>query len=109
MLSMQGRIVLVRHILCAILIYHLMVMMLNKEGFDVLEQIYREFIWCRGKQGHPKIALVVWDVIAQQLLDGGLGILQFQKHTQLLKLGCVSQPLESLQSASPIPSLDRYG
>lgn len=87
---MQGQLVLLKHVLQAVPIYHLMAMTLNKGGFDDLEQLCREFIWSLGEQGKPKNALVAWSVISQPHLDGGLGVMPFQKHAQLLKLHCVS-------------------
>lgn len=41
------------------------------------------------------MSLVAWDTISQPMLEGGLGILSFLKHAQLLKLLCVSQLIES--------------
>lgn len=70
LLSMQGQVVILCHVLRAVPIYHLMEMTLNKEGFDGLESVCRESIWEPGEQGHPKISLVAWDVITQLLLDG---------------------------------------
>lgn len=48
MLSMQGHLVLLRHVLWVVQIYHLMAMTLNKGGFDDLEKLCREFIWGLG-------------------------------------------------------------
>lgn len=39
--------------------------------------------------------LVSWDTISQPVLEGGLGVLSFLKHSQLLKLHYASQLVES--------------
>lgn len=63
--------------------YHLMAFSLNKDGYNELEQIYRNFLWGSRESGQPKIALVAWDTMTQPVLDGDLGIMHFQK-----MLGC---------------------
>lgn len=49
MLSMQGCLVLLCHVLQEIPIYHLMVLTLNKGGSDDLEQLCHEFVWGVGE------------------------------------------------------------
>lgn len=83
LLSMQGRIVLVRHVLRAIPVFHLMSLALNHDGFKSLESIYHEFVWGLGD---PKVPLVAWDTITQSFAVGGLSITSFKEHATLLKL-----------------------
>lgn len=64
LLSLQRRIVLVKHILKAILIYHLMALTLNQEGYKRLEQICREFLWGSCEIGHAKVPLLAWSTLA---------------------------------------------
>lgn len=94
LLSLQGRIVLLRHVLRAIPVYHLMALNLNKDGFKMLEGICREFVWGIGEQGNPKVPLVAWNTISTPTLEGGLSILNFLLHAALLKLWCASQLVE---------------
>lgn len=58
MLSMQGHIVLLKHVFREILVFHLMDLTLNKDGFDNLEEIFQNFLWGTGEQGQPKNVLV---------------------------------------------------
>lgn len=94
MLTLQGQLVLLKHVLRAIPVFYFMALSLNKDGLRDLEQICRDFLWGPGESGHPRVPLVAWATISQPMADGGLGILPFAKQAQLLKLRCTAQLIE---------------
>lgn len=77
----------------------IMALTLNKGSADELEQICRQFLWGPCEQEHSKVPLVARDIISQPMLEGRLGILSFLKHSQLLKLCCASELVESQPTA----------
>lgn len=86
MLTMQGRLVLMKHVLRAIPIFHLMTLKLLKDGFLSLEGLCREFLWGKNDQGNPRQPLIAWDTITHGNTRGGLEIQCFEQQTKLLKL-----------------------
>lgn len=65
---------LVKHVLKAIPLYHLLALTLNQEGFRGLEQICREFLWGPRESGQTKVPLVTWTMLSRPTLEGGLGL-----------------------------------
>lgn len=53
LLTLQGQIMLMRHVLQAILVFHLMALFMNMDGFKQLEAVCKEFMWGPGEQGNP--------------------------------------------------------
>lgn len=98
LLSLQRRIVLVKHVLKAIPVNNLMALTLNQAGYTELEKICR-VLWGLGETGHANVPLVIWATIPQSTLGGGLGLRCFQAHAQILKLWCAAQILQG----SPLP------
>lgn len=88
--TLQGRIVLMKHVLRAIPVFHLIALDMNQDGFKLLEGMCREFVWGLGEQGNPRVPLIAWDIVVQPAALGGLSITSFQKHALLLKLRCAA-------------------
>lgn len=82
---------LMHHVLRAILVFHLMALDMNQDGFRCLERVCREFVWGLGEQGNPRAPLVAWAIIVHPTTEGGLVIMSFQEHALLLKLRCATQ------------------
>ncbi|KAL3694132.1 hypothetical protein R1sor_007783 [Riccia sorocarpa] len=74
MLSWESRTVMARHILLAMPTYTLMVLGLTKEGFKVLNNVCRRFMWGSNKEGADKKALIAWEKICRGREDGGLRV-----------------------------------
>lgn len=80
-----------KHVLQEILVFHLMALAMNQDGFLLLEGLCREFVWGPGEQGNPHVPLIAWYTVAQPAVSGGLSVISFREHGKLLKLRCVSQ------------------
>ncbi|KAL3683891.1 hypothetical protein R1sor_001913 [Riccia sorocarpa] len=75
-LSFEGRVILMNHILAAIPIYTLAVAKLKVAHFDQLRQILVSFVWAE------KTHLVAWKLVQRNKELGGLGIRDF-RHLQV--------------------------
>lgn len=71
--------------------FHLTALVMNQDGFKLLEGLCREFVWGPGKHGDPKVPLISWDTMTKPASEGGLSITSFQDHVVLLKLQCAMQ------------------
>lgn len=58
LLTMAGRLVLIKHVIRSIPVYYLMLFELSGDGYQQLEAVCREFFWGLGEQGNPRIPLV---------------------------------------------------
>lgn len=77
MLSWNGKVVLLKHVLRTIPGYHLMALSLNNQGYKQLEKTCHIFLWGMNEQGKPKKALIVWEEITRPRAEGGLDIRPF--------------------------------
>lgn len=94
-LSFVGRVILLKHVIRAMPIYHLMSMSLNLQGFDELESVSREFLWGENKEGEfRKLLLVAWKDTALGKAEGGLGFVDLHSISLVLKMRWVSCILE---------------
>jgi hypothetical protein len=98
MLTMTSRLVYVKHILCSVPVYNLMVLDYTQTGFRKLESLSRKFLWGSIEDGGAKLSLVAWDRLIQPKLAGGLEFFSFESQGQLLKLRNISKPLEFYDS-----------
>lgn len=78
-LSFVERIVLRRHVIRAMQVYHFMSMSLNPKSYKMLEEVSRNFLWGKGPGEQKKKSLVAWDKIAQSRAEGGLGFDMFRQ------------------------------
>lgn len=63
-LSMVGRLVLLKHVLQDLPTYSLVIMEYTNQGYQKLEAIYREFLWGYSTKGKAKRPLVTWEKIS---------------------------------------------
>lgn len=73
-LTFPGRIILLKHVLMAIPVYHMMVIHTPAATIKKLEGMAKEFLWGHNKTGGRKLALVSWEKVTRIKRNGGLGI-----------------------------------
>lgn len=78
-LSFVGMVILLRHVIRAMPIYHFLLMSLNPRSYKRLEVVCRNFMWGTSTGGEFKKALVVWRNIMVAKAKGGLGFQPFQQ------------------------------
>jgi len=74
LLSLAGRVVLVRFVLTAIPIYLLVALKVPKWFIRAIDKIRRGFLWKGRKEANGGCCLVAWDKVMRPLELGGLGI-----------------------------------
>ncbi|KAL3679689.1 hypothetical protein R1sor_022645 [Riccia sorocarpa] len=94
LLSWPAKTILLRHVLAATPLYQLMSVGLCKDGLEELERLCRNFLWGWKEDGNPKHALVAWDRIAQEKLNGGLGWTSFRTMSDALNVRLIGRILE---------------
>lgn len=57
-LSFVGQMILLRHIIRAMSVYHFMSISLSTKGYKMLEEISGNFMWGKSTRDRPKKALV---------------------------------------------------
>lgn len=67
-------IILIRKILSAILVYHMMYMRLSKTAAHKLQQLFKDLLWGFAKNGRCKMPLIAWERITRPKKQGGLDI-----------------------------------
>lgn len=90
LLSMVGRLVLLRHVVRSIPIYYFMLLDLIQNIFKTLELMCRKFLWGLGFEGNPHIPLIAWDNVTKPKLMGGLGLTSFQTQARALKVQSIA-------------------
>lgn len=85
--------VLLKHVRTCILSYHLLILSINKQGFQDLEQTCRQFLWGINLKEKTKKHLVAWKEIAKKKTESSLDIQPFEAQAQALKMRCVEQIL----------------
>ncbi|KAL3685574.1 hypothetical protein R1sor_003596 [Riccia sorocarpa] len=94
LLSWPAKTILLRHVLAATPLYQLMSVGLCKDGLEELERLCRNFLWGWNEDGNPKHALVAWERIAQEKLNGGLGWTSFRTMSDELNVRLIGRILE---------------
>ncbi|KAL3679848.1 hypothetical protein R1sor_022804 [Riccia sorocarpa] len=94
LLSWPAKTILLRHVLAATPLYQLMSVGLCKDGLEELERLCRNFLWGWNEDGNPKHALVAWERIAQEKLNGGLGWTSFRTISDALNVRLIGRILE---------------
>lgn len=84
MLSFIGHMLLIRHVLQAIHVYHMILMGMTKGVVETFYQIFRSFFWSYRKGGEKKISLIAWKLIIQPKNQGGLGFKDLTDHASTL-------------------------
>lgn len=80
----DGRVVMLRNVLCAIPSYHLLIFSSNKKGYHELEQVCRSLLWGSNEEGNRKKALIAWQEITRPEAKGGLDIHRFEEQVSTL-------------------------
>jgi hypothetical protein len=73
LLSLPGRILLVKHVLQAIPIYHMMFIRLPNKTTTRIKQICRDFLWGFNQEGGRKTTLISWRKLTRKKCEGGIG------------------------------------
>jgi hypothetical protein len=98
MLSFTGRLLLIKHVLQAIPIYHMMFMKTPTKTVKQLEQIFKDFIWGFKKDGGWKTPLVSWHKLVRRKACGGLGFKNIAAHSEALLSRWVTTALDEPHS-----------
>jgi hypothetical protein len=86
MMTMAGRLALVKSVLMAILLHLVVVLGLNKKGLKQIEKIVRSFLWAgraNANSGHCHVNRVK---VCRPLSLGGLGILDLTRMAISLRM-----------------------
>lgn len=83
-LSFAGRVLLIKHVLQAIPIYHMMLLKSSDGLARKIIALSRGFLWGQNVNGGKRIPLVAWDKLARPKLEGGLGLKDFRSHSDAL-------------------------
>jgi hypothetical protein len=98
MLSFTGRVLLIKHVLQAIPIYHMMFVRTSTKTASRLECIFRSFLWGYNAEGGRKTALVAWEKLIRTKAEGGLGLKDMYKHSFALLSRWVTEALDQPQT-----------
>ncbi|KAL3680315.1 hypothetical protein R1sor_023271 [Riccia sorocarpa] len=86
LLSFEGRLIVLKHILKNVPNHLLTCMNLSSKSLQKLESSCRTFIWGRNVDGKAKIPLITWEVLHRPKGDGGLGLPSFALQSTSLRL-----------------------
>ncbi|KAL2624303.1 hypothetical protein R1flu_008548 [Riccia fluitans] len=73
LLSFEGRVILIKHILLSIPVFFLSSVGITKKVAESMETIARHFLWGRSEDGNHKRGLVPWSALKRGKRFGGLG------------------------------------
>ncbi|KAL3699294.1 hypothetical protein R1sor_017316 [Riccia sorocarpa] len=93
-LSWAGRVIILRHILALIPVYHFSTLSLTRHGFGELEKVVRAFLWGLNNEGKEKTSLVGWEMIGRPKLDGGLGLGNFNRQADVMKMRLLTKIMQ---------------
>jgi hypothetical protein len=94
-LSFTGWVILVKHVLQAIPIYHMMFVKTPQQTAKKMECIFCSFLWGYNAKGGRKTALVSWDKLIRAKAEGGLGLKDLYKHSAALLSRWVTEALDN--------------
>ncbi|CAM6082402.1 unnamed protein product [Calypogeia fissa] len=84
MLSFTGRVLLIKHVLQAIPIYHAMLLSAPLSVCTKIARLCKDFLWGFNKDGGRKLPLVAWEKLALPKIHGGLGFKDIFHHSGAL-------------------------
>ncbi|KAL2607838.1 hypothetical protein R1flu_026411 [Riccia fluitans] len=73
-LSFEGRVILIKHILLSIPVFYLSTIGVTKKVAESIETIARHFLWGRNEDGKYKRGLIPWPALKRGKRFGGLGL-----------------------------------
>ncbi|KAL2623748.1 hypothetical protein R1flu_007993 [Riccia fluitans] len=90
LLSFEGRMVLIKHILLTIPIFYLSTIGITKKTAECIKDIAKRFLWGKTNEGKHKRGLIPWPALKRGKRFGGLGfkdiwrqgIALFSKHME---------------------------
>ncbi|KAL3689167.1 hypothetical protein R1sor_015476 [Riccia sorocarpa] len=74
MLSFEARVILIRHVLLAVLVFYLQVVGVSKKAAATLETLANIFLWGRDVEGNIKTSLAKWSEVKRDKFQGRLGV-----------------------------------
>jgi hypothetical protein len=83
-ISYTGRVQLIKQVLLAMPVYHMMYTHMRKSTTQKLNRMCREFLWGFNKAGNRKVPLVAWERLIKLRKHGGLGIKDTTAHALAL-------------------------
>jgi hypothetical protein len=95
MLSFTGRVILVKHVLQAIPIYHMMFVKTPQQTAKKMERFFSSFLWGYNDEGGRKTALVSWNKLIRAKSEGGIGLKDLHKHSAALLSRWVTEALDN--------------
>ncbi|KAL2632475.1 hypothetical protein R1flu_003954 [Riccia fluitans] len=73
LLSFEGRVILIKHILLTIPVFYLSTIGITKTAAESIEKIAGHFLWGRTEEGNHKRGLIPWLALKREKRYGGLG------------------------------------
>jgi hypothetical protein len=73
-ISFPSRVQLIKQVLLAMPVYHMMYTYMPKKSIKKIQRMCREFLWGFNKNGGRKVPLIAWARITKLRKHGGLGI-----------------------------------
>ncbi|KAL2644588.1 hypothetical protein R1flu_012175 [Riccia fluitans] len=86
LLTFEGRIIVLKHVIRSIPAHLLSCMALDPQTLKKMEQTCRRFVWGKNAQGKEKIPLLAWEALQPTKSDGGLDIPSFAVQGEAQKL-----------------------
>jgi hypothetical protein len=88
-------VILVKHVLQAIPIYHMMFVKTPQQTAKKMECIFQSFLWGYNAEGGRKMALVSWNKLICVKAEGGLGLKDLYQHSAALLGRWVTEALDN--------------
>lgn len=73
-ISFSGRVLLIKQVLMAIPVYHMMYVSISKNTSDQIRRMCCDFLWGFNTSGRRKTVLVAWEKLTRSKTQGGLSI-----------------------------------
>ncbi|KAL3698563.1 hypothetical protein R1sor_012639 [Riccia sorocarpa] len=94
-MSFESRVVALKHVVYASLIYQLMVARFKVGTVKKIEGMLRKFLWSMNRDGQPKKSLVKWDFVTIPEKFGGLEIFRVREFQQALICRSILKAVEN--------------
>lgn len=84
MLSFTGQTILIKHVLQAIPIYHIMFLKSSEHLAKKITALSHDFLWGYNPMGGRRIPLIAWERLSLPKVEGGLRMRVFRSHSDSL-------------------------
>lgn len=98
LLSFSGRLILIKHVLQAIPIYHMMFIKSSEKLAKKMVALSWDFLWGHNAEGGKRIPLIAWERLAWPKSEGGVGLKDFRSHSDTLLTQWFTKALDSPDS-----------